>query len=201
MNTPIDVHWMAPGAPFTPPPAAEGVTVVGVRGQPERDTARRTVRAALRTALAAHWAVAEDLVELHSPSGDAPWALLRLAGAPRRVPLAISHDGDLSVAAFAAGNAVGVDVSQIVPVPDWEAVARDYLGPAVAQALAGVPGAARDAAFARAWSEQEARSKYFGLPLEEWSAERDARLAGCAVRPLLLPEAYAGFVALAPGTP
>lgn len=196
MKTPVDVHWMAPGAPFAPA-AAEGATVVGVRGQRERDTARRTIRAVLRTALAAHWAVAEDLIELHSPPGDAPWALVRLAGAPRRVPLAISHDGELSVAAFAAGNAVGVDVSQIVPVPDWDAVARDYLGPAVAQALAAVPDGARDAAFAQAWSTQEARSKYFGLALEEWHAEREARLAGCAVLPLGLPEGFVGYLALA----
>ena len=196
MKTPVDVHWMAPGVALSPLPA-EGVTVVGVRGQLERDAARRTIRAVLRTALAAHWAVPEDLVELHSPPASAPWALVRLAGAPRRVPLAISHDGDLSLAVFAAGNAIGIDVSQVVPVPDWEGVARDYLGPAVAQALAAVPDAARDAAFAHAWSEQEARSKYFGLPLEEWSVQRDARLAACEVRPLVLPDGYAGFVALA----
>lgn len=195
MSARIAVHWVGSAAPALP---AEGVTVIGIDGQPDRETARSTIRAALRTALAAHWAVAEDMVELASPPGEAPWALVRLAGAPRRIPLAISHDGTLSLGAFAAGNAVGIDVSQIVPVPDWEAVARDYLGPEVVQALAALPAAQRDAAFARAWSGYEARSKYFGLALEEWSEARAALLRDCRCLALAMPDGYVGCLALAP---
>lgn len=195
MNTRLDVHWVGATAPALP---AEGVTVIGMTDQPDRETARLAIRAALRKALAAHWAVGEDMVELQSPQGAAPSALVRLAGAPRRIPLAISHDGALSVAAFAAGNAVGIDVSQVVPVPDWEAVARDYLGPDVAQALAALPLAQRDTAFARAWSEHEARLKYFGLQLEEWRTEHAARLGACRCLALAVPDGYVGCLALAP---
>lgn len=195
MSARVEVHWVGAAAPAPP---AEGVTVIGIDGQPDRETARRGIRAALRTALATHWAVGEDMVELQSPPGEAPWALVRLAGAPRRIPLAISHDGGLSVGAFAAGNAVGIDISQVVPVPDWEAVARDYLGPDVAGALGALPAAQRDAVFARAWSEHEARLKYFGLQLEEWSAERAAGLRDCRCLALAVPDGYVGCLALAP---
>ena len=194
MSARVQVHWVGAAAPALP---AEGVTVIGIADQPDRETARGTIRAALRTALAAHWALDEDMVELQSPPGEAPWALVRLAGAPRRVPLAISHDGDLSVGAFAAGNAVGIDVSQVVPVPDWEAVARDYLGPDTVQALGALTPAQRDAAFARAWSEHEARLKYVGQQLDEWSAEQAAGLRGCRCLELAVPDGYVGFLALA----
>ena len=196
MNARVEVHWVAPGAPLPVLPA-EGVSVIGITGQPDRETARLGIRTALRTALAAHWAVDEDMVELQSPPGEAPWALVRLAGAPRRIPLAISHDGDVSVGAFAAGNAVGIDISQVVPVPDWEAVARDYLGLEVVRALGALPAVERDAAFARAWSGHEARLKYFGLQLEEWSAERAAGLLDCRCVDLAVPAGYVGFITLA----
>ena len=195
MNARVQVHWVGAAAPALP---AEGVTVIGIADQPDRETARGTIRAALRTALAAHWALDEDMVELQSPPGAAPWALVRLAGAPRRIPLAISHDGALSVGAFAAGNAVGIDISQVVPMPDWEAVARDYLGPDVVRALRAVPVAQRDAAFALAWSEHEARLKYFGLQLDEWREEPAAGLRDCRCLALALPDGYVGCLALAP---
>jgi 4'-phosphopantetheinyl transferase len=177
-----------------PPP---GVTVIGLRGQAERETARPAIRAALTDALAAQYGVTPDRVLLHSPSGDAPWATVELDTGPRRVALAISHDGELSVAAFSFADAVGIDVSQVVPVPDWEAVARDYLGPAAVQTLAALPFDTRDAAFARAWSEHEARLKSLGLQLEEWRAERASLLAACTCLPLALPAGYAGYLALA----
>jgi 4'-phosphopantetheinyl transferase len=195
MNARVQVHWVDAAAPALP---AEGVTVIGIAGRPDRETARSTIRAALRKALAAHWALGEDMVELHSPPGEAPWALVRLAGAPRRIPLAISHDGALSVGAFAAGNAVGIDISHVVPMPDWEAVARDYLGPDVVRGLGAVPLAQRDAAFARAWSEHEARLKYFGLQLDEWREETAAGLRHCRCLALAVPDGYVGFLALAP---
>jgi len=196
----IAVQWcdggpVLPVATMQAPPP--GVTVIGLRGQTERESARLAIRAVLADVLAVQCGVAPDRVLLHSPSGDAPWATVQLDAGPRRVALAISHDGDLSVAAFSFADAVGIDVSQVVPMPDWEAVARDYLGPAAVQTLAALPSDARDAAFARAWSEHEARLKSLGLQLEEWRAERAPLLAACACLPLALPAGYAGCLALA----
>jgi 4'-phosphopantetheinyl transferase len=196
----IAVQWcdggpVLPAATTQAPPP--GVTVIGLHGQTERESARLAIRAALTGALAAQCGVAPDRVLLHPPSGSAPSASVELDGGPRPVALAISHDGDLSVAAFCFAGAVGIDVSLVVPVPDWEAVARDYLGPAAVGTLAALPADARDAAFAQAWSEHEARLKSLGLQLEEWRAELAPLLAACTCLPLALPAGYAGYLALA----
>ncbi|WP_449406192.1 4'-phosphopantetheinyl transferase superfamily protein [Massilia phosphatilytica] len=178
------------------PLAPDPVHVVGVRGQPDRPTARRTIRAAVLAALAEASNVPLDRIRLCGAPGAAPYALL---GDGRRVALSISHDGDLSVAALClGGGAVGIDLMRVTDVPDWQAVARDYLGPVYAAALARLPAAARAAAFARAWSAREARLKCLGQALAEWLADEDARLAGCACRPLAVPDGYVGSVALAP---
>jgi 4'-phosphopantetheinyl transferase len=199
----VPVCWWTASAGFSPALVervdgqAVHPAVIGLRAQPDRETARRAIRAALLDALAARWGVGADRVQLHSPPGAAPWAIVALDGGPRRIALAISHDGELSVAAFWSGAAVGIDVSQVVPVPDWEAVARDYLGPAAAQALAFVPASARDAAFAHAWSEHEARLKCLGLQLDEWRDERAPMLRACRCLPLALPDGYVGSLAVA----
>lgn len=190
---PLTVRW-SDDAGF---PGPAGLAVIGVRGQPDRETARLRIRAALLQALAAHCGIDAGRIELHSPQGVAPWATVALDSGARRIPLAISHDGDISVAAYSLdGGAVGIDVTAIVPVPDWEAVARDYLGPAVAQALALLPAGERDAAFAHAWSEYEARLKCLGLQLDEWRREREPALRACRCRPLVLADAYIGYLAL-----
>jgi hypothetical protein len=101
--------------------------------------------------------------------------------------------------AFVSGarqRAVGIDVMSISPVPDWRAVARDYLGPEAARKLAARSEGERDAAFAHAWSEHEARLKCLGLQLAEWCDERAVALQACRCFPLALPESYVGYVAL-----
>jgi len=87
-------------------------------------------------------------------------------------------------------------VMSIVPVPDWESVARDYLGPATARKLAARSDGERDAAFAHAWSEHEARLKCLGLQLAEWCEERVVALQACRCLSLALPDGYVGYVAL-----
>ncbi|WP_056435988.1 4'-phosphopantetheinyl transferase superfamily protein [Massilia sp. Root335] len=192
----LPVRWWADGG-FGEAPAGTGpVHVVGVRSQPDRATARRTIRAAVLAALAQAGALPPDRIRLCGVPGEAPYALL---GDGRRVALSISHDGDLSVAAVRlGGGAVGIDLMRVTDVPDWQAVARDYLGPACAAALARMPAPARAAAFARAWSAREARLKCLGLALAEWRADDDARLAACACWPLAVPDGYVGSLALAP---
>ena len=188
----LPVRWWADGG-IVGSPASEAVHVVGVRGQPDRDTARRTIRCALLAALAEASGLPAPSIRLCGTPGEAPYALL---DDDRCIHLSISHDGDLSVAAFRLdGGPVGIDLMRVTDIPDWQAVARDYLGPACATALARVPAPARAAAFARAWSEREARLKCLGLPLTEWRAGDDARLAACACRPLVVPEGYVGSLA------
>jgi 4'-phosphopantetheinyl transferase len=173
-----------------------GLAIMGVRGQPDRETARLRIRAALRAALAAHCGIDAGRIELHSPQGVAPWAFVALDSGHHRIALAISHDGDISLAAYSFSGAVGIDLTSIRPVPDWQAVARDYLGPATAHALAARPDGERDAAFAHAWSEHEARLKCLGLQLDEWCEELAPALRACRCFPLSLPDGYVGYLAL-----
>ncbi len=101
----------------------------------------------------------------------------RCPGHPPRVVIAgraepglsISHDGLLSVAALNLHGAVGIDLIQVREVPDWENIARDYLGPQTTRRLQKIPAAQRATAFAQAWCLREAMLKYAGLPLVEWS--------------------------------
>lgn len=188
----LRIRWFADGVldPATP---GEPLTVVGVRGQPDRDTARRTIRVALVAGLSMALGVEASAIRLCGERGEAPYALV---GA-ERVYLAISHDGDISVATWSRRAPVGIDVMAVGEFPDWQAVARDYLCPDTAAALAALPAAARADAYARAWSEREARLKAHGLPMNEWEAETEPSLAACAVRALLLPEGYVGMLALA----
>ncbi|KQX98505.1 hypothetical protein ASD28_15590 [Massilia sp. Root133] len=189
MEPALPVRWWDGGG-FADAPFDAAMHVVGVRGQPDRATARRTIRSALLAALAQASGLSPSSIRLCGAPGEAPWALLDDG---RRVALSISHDGDLSVAALRLdGGAVGIDVMQVTDVPDWQAVARDYLGPAAAATLAGAP------AFARAWSEREARLKCRGLALAEWGACDEPLLAACTCRSLVLPDGYAGSVAVLP---
>ncbi len=200
MNAPVQekaltVCWAGDGE-VPVPASASGPAIIGIRGQPDRATARARIRAALTAALAAHFDIDPSRIALHSPPGAAPWAAVRHDAAPQHIALSISHDGDISVAAYCLAGAVGIDVAIIVAVPDWQSVARDYLGPATADALARLPAGERDAAFADAWSEHEARLKCLGLQLEEWSAPLARALGACRCFPLALPEGYVGFLAL-----
>jgi 4'-phosphopantetheinyl transferase len=192
---PLAICWAgdASGSPLAVP---LGLALLGVRGQSDREAARLRIRAVLTAALAAHFGIDAGRIELHSPQGVAPWAVVELDAGDQRVALSISHDGDLSVAAYCFSGAVGIDVMSIVPVPDWESVVRDYLGQYAARKLAARPEDERDAAIAHAWSEYEARLKCLGLQLSEWCDERAVALQACRCFPLALPEGYVGYVAL-----
>ena len=201
----VPVRWWVDGGFKSPWPAlalasasgADGLRVVGVRGQGEREAARLSIRIALTAALAEVTGLPTARIRIGGASGEAPFASVS-CGSPgeRRIGVAISHDGELSVAAFRLdGGPVGIDVMQVTDVPDWEAVARDYLGPDCAAALGRVPAAARADAFARAWSEREARLKCMGMPLAEWDAAEAGRLGACSCRAIALPAGYVGTVA------
>jgi len=191
MDPVLPVRWWVGGGFAAAPAAGSPVRIVGVRGMPDRATARRTIRVALLAALAEASGQPASAIQLCGAPGEAPYALL---GDGRRSALSISHDGDLSVAALRLdGGPVGIDLMQITDIPDWQAVARDYLGPARAATLDDIP------TFARAWSEREARLKCRGLALAEWNASDESLLSACICLPLALADGYVGSVAMLPG--
>jgi len=211
----VPVQWM-----LLPPAAAAGgrgvfagpaatcrlvadfeVCVIGIQGDAERDHARQAIREAIVAALGQLSGLPPERIVLRAEPGVPPYAVLDAPSGPRRAWLAISHDGALSVAAISLQGEVGIDVTQVANAaafPDWEAVARDFLGPEVAAALAPLPPDERMLAFARAWTEREARLKYLGRELVEWSEEGDAPLGASRCLALALPDGYVGALVLPP---
>jgi 4'-phosphopantetheinyl transferase len=155
----------------------------------QRTVARSLVRQALRDTLAGMLQVAPDTITLV----DTPGQPLQLAAPWHGIGLSVSHEPGLSLLAINLAGPVGVDLLQLATVPtDFDAVARDYLGPAAASALAGLPAAQRQVAFARAWTRHEAQLKCLALDLREWTPELATRLAGCTVTELAMA---AGWIA------
>jgi 4'-phosphopantetheinyl transferase len=220
-NDAVSVRWMQPALSPSAPAAPGGrvlpvrprscrlvaipnLSVIGIQHQSDRELARRAIRLAILAELGQSSRLPPERIALHAEPGEAPWALFDTPAGERRAWLAISHDGELSVAAIRLRGAVGIDVSRIedpATFPDWEAVARDYLGPQLAAALALLPARARMAAFARAWSEREARLKCLGRQLTEWRPQDEDAVNAYRCLPLALPEGYAGALALAPAEP
>ncbi|WP_409026703.1 4'-phosphopantetheinyl transferase superfamily protein [Janthinobacterium sp. SUN098] len=144
--------------------AGDGVLVIGIVPPPSRMEARAHLRQAVREA-AAQWQnldVGEITVE------STPGAPPRLLLAGRAASLSFSHDEGLSLAAIGLHGPVGIDVMRVQDIADWFHLARDYLGPQVAQELAAGPDAQRPRRLAQAWTAREAALKCAGKPLAEW---------------------------------
>jgi 4'-phosphopantetheinyl transferase len=172
-------------------PRGDGLYVVGVSGSGDRQAARRRTRQALCEALAQLYGLQVAQIMIHFSAGRAP--AVSFLEAPDVVPpgISISHDGPLSVAAIHQHGLVGVDLMRVQEVPDWRAIARDYLPPHVRDRLNASTPDQRPQLLARAWTEHEARLKCHGRQLSEWTGL--ALPAQC--HELALPEGFVGVVA------
>jgi 4'-phosphopantetheinyl transferase len=188
MDAPLAIAWW----PVPLPQHADGLHVIGVRGDGERQAARLRIRQALCEALAQLYGLAPAQVMIHFSAGRAP--AVSFSGAPglNAPGISISHDGPLSLAAIHRHGPVGIDVMRVQDIPDWPSLARDYLGPAVLASIEATPAPARAGALARAWTEHEARLKCHGRQLSEW----DGRSLPARCSALNLPEGFAGTVAI-----
>lgn len=184
---------------------AGGILVVSIEtaGGTQRDRARMQVRRAIAECLADVLRLPASAIRVQSTPGVAPRMLIggdSGAGAPsaaRTVAASFSHESGLSLAAVNLEGAVGVDLMRMADIPDWQAVARDYLGPDASAALLALPAPDRPRAFAQAWTANEARLKCQGRQLVEWSEP------GASPQPhgriqtltLALPDGFAGSLA------
>lgn len=187
---------LTPPAPMEPDqrPALRALQPAVWRLQGQRRQLRAEARALLKELVAGYLGTSSDNTLLHFVPGQAPFVDARWQGL--RLSISNSYSQDLALIALCPGARIGIDVTETAPMPDWAAVARSYLGPAVLARLASADGAARDTAFALAWAELEARGKCLGLGLQEWSAERHARLHAPAIE--VISSALEGFaIALA----
>ena len=150
--------------------AHPAVWLLQSKGRHLRDEAREL----LRDLLAGYLGQAPGQVPLHFVEGQAPLVAANWQG--MRLAISMSYSQDLALIALCAGAGIGVDVTEMAPMPDWAQVARLYLGPEAVARLAALDIVARDKMFALAWAELEARGKCLGLGLQEWSSARQQRL-------------------------
>ncbi|KEZ69357.1 phosphopantetheinyl transferase [Pseudomonas amygdali pv. tabaci str. ATCC 11528] len=155
-----------------------------------RDEARNRIRACVRIALEQWLELPSGAITFISAPGVAPRLLIDGLPEPG---FSISHEAGFSLAAVNLQGAVGVDLMQVQAVPDWHAVALDYLGAEVASVLSGMPESMRAVVFAKAWCRREAFLKLHGLALDEWTAQ--GGLQGVEVE-VELAEGMVGAVAL-----
>ena len=159
-----------------------------------RDTARTQVRGALREVLGLQLGCAPEAVNLQSVPGQA--LRVELPGHTiGTIGLSASHEAGLSVAAIRQGGPVGIDIMRIAPAFDWQAVARDYLGPQAWHRIASQPAPEQPQAFAREWTRLEAGLKCLGIGLQEWNSSLAQQLENCKLMEIDLPAGLCGTVA------
>ena len=154
-----------------------------------REDARLRIREALKARLRELLGSSGNDAVLLSMPGQA----VCLAAPLAHIGLSISHETGFSVAAINLAGPVGIDVMRLrTALPDLGALALDYLGQAVYDAIQQHPAVARPEVFARAWTAHEACLKCLRLPLVEWTPALAKSLATCNSMAI---EAAPGWVA------
>jgi 4'-phosphopantetheinyl transferase len=122
---------------------------------------RAQARAGLLRILAHYAGMPADALRLEVDALGKP--CLRHAGAPS---FNLSHTRGLALVAVSAGTAVGIDVEQLRPLADADALARRFLSPAEAGTVLEAAPAERNVAFLRTWTRKEAVLKASGHGLD-----------------------------------
>ena len=73
-----------------------------------------------------------------------------------------SHSGDLWACAVGGDQQIGLDIEQIRPMRDQEAIARRFFAPVECDAIVQYPAEERPKAFFRCWTRKEAYIKALG---------------------------------------
>ncbi|HJV00360.1 MAG TPA: 4'-phosphopantetheinyl transferase superfamily protein [Burkholderiaceae bacterium] len=166
-----------------------------------RPQARQLARDALRQVLAGLLSIAADRIGLPATPGQPQRIVLDVVaanagnhvnGPAATAHCSISHETGWTLVAISLDGPIGIDVMAPQEIDDWAALARDYLGPAVAQALAAIPPARRAHALAQAWTTREACLKCRGQELTEWKL---APALACRTVPLATPSGLVGALA------
>jgi 4'-phosphopantetheinyl transferase len=123
----------------------------------------------------------------------------------------LSHSADVVLCAAGRVHAIGVDVEQVRPRSDWQALARFALHPSERDRLEGLAEGIRWQRFYQAWTFKEALAKALGLglftlPFDRIAISEDARIEQAPedarlrarhwqLRALTLGDGFAGAVA------
>lgn len=119
-----------------------------------------TTRGWLRVILARAVASAPERLRFSFGARGKP----RLAGAFEEAGLNfnVSHSGDYALIGLAVGQAIGVDIEQVRPMPDFESIAAGYFSASETRAIGALPDEDRLRGFFRCWTRKEAFMKATG---------------------------------------
>jgi 4'-phosphopantetheinyl transferase len=213
-----EVHVWAAGLVLPPQPLSE---LEAILDSSERDRAARFVLPVHRDRFIAAHGVLRRLLGRRLMVD--PREIQFVAGAQGKPALAptmqgslhfnLAHSGDAALIAIARGRDLGVDVEQVRPTPDTEAIAARFFSAGEQVALAALPAAERQAAFFDIWTRKEAWIKAIGkgltFPLDQFTVslgqgEEDCLLSAGGdpavasqwrLRALVAPLGYAAAVA------
>lgn len=141
-------------------------------------------RALLRTILAGYLATDPNGLSFSYSKQEKP--ALSPVHADSGVTFNVSHSGGIALFAFTRRREIGVDVEQLRPDSDCEAIARRFFSTREQSQLAALPAEQKVAAFFRCWTRKEAYIKATGdglsLPLSQFdvsltAGEKNALLA------------------------
>lgn len=185
-----DAIWHWPKVPELPPPGR--FVLICVRTGSSRAEARLKVRTVLRQVLAS-WShpALDDLPLKETPRGPA-WEGRLLGDA---LDVSLSYAASEAWIALSRGGLIGVDIMRLEPVPEAEAIAQTYFGPADRSALRQSTDPIRD--FALAWTQLEARCKCLKQGLTEWSEPSATQGQGCRTDSVIVEDRLALSVATA----
>ena len=74
----------------------------------------------------------------------------------------VSHSGDYALIGLTSGRAIGVDIEQVRPMPDFAEIASGYFSETEMRAIEAFPEADRLRGFFRCWTRKEAFMKATG---------------------------------------
>ena len=121
----------------------------------------------------------------------------------------MSDSGELAALAVGTGQPLGIDIEQLRPLPDWDALAINVFSESELNQLSQAAATSRTEVFFRLWTRREAISKAEGVGLRQLSAqllvddleersppvsssETVPRLQDNIVHELILPDGYVG---------
>jgi 4'-phosphopantetheinyl transferase len=138
-----------------------------------RDRRRYVVaRGLLRKLLAARLGAHPRSVELSCGAHGKP--CLAPGSAAGDLRFNVSHSGDLALFAFCRGRDIGVDVEAVLPLPDADAVARQFFSRGELRAYRALEPRERVLGFFTFWTRKEAYLKALGGGLQSALSAFDA---------------------------
>ena len=125
----------------------------------------------------------------------------------------MSDSGELAALAVGTGQPLGIDIEQLRPLPDWDALAINFFSESELNQLSQAAATSRTEVFFRLWTRREAISKAEGVGLRQLSAqlllndqdersppaatsESIPRLQDNIVHELTMPDGYVGALAI-----